>query len=149
MATKKPKQTENKRRNGQFAPGNKLGNRFKPGETGNPAGRPKRTKLTDALTAKLAENAPGASEETIAERIAQALINEALNGNVQAIREIGDRTEGKPRQALEIDMAVMDWRAIAEQYGIDEHEVINEARLLIESAAASGSAESDQAEDGE
>ncbi len=103
MATKKPKQTENKRRNGQFAPGNKLGNRFKPGETGNPAGRPKRTKLTEALTAKMAEIAPGAVEETVAERIAQALIDEALKGNVQAIREIGDRTEGKPRQALDAE----------------------------------------------
>jgi hypothetical protein len=110
MATKKPKQTENKRRNGQFAPGNKLGNRFKPGETGNPAGRPKRTKLTEALTAKMAEIAPEAVEETIAERVAQALIDEALKGNVQAIREIGDRTEGKPRQTLDADLTIESYR---------------------------------------
>jgi hypothetical protein len=143
MAAKKKKQTDNRRRNGKFAPGNKAGKQFEPGESGNPAGRPKRTRLTDALTVKLAENAPGASEETIAERIAQALVDEALNGNVQAIREIGDRTEGKPRQALDINATLMDWREMAKEYGLSEDDVINEAKQLIESAADSSDAESD------
>jgi hypothetical protein len=97
---KAKKQTGNRRPNGQFARGNKLGKRFNPGESGNQQGRPKRTKITEALLSKLSETAPE-GEETVAERVAQMLINEALNGNVQAIREIADRTEGRPRQAID------------------------------------------------
>ncbi len=143
MAAKKKKQTVNRRRNGQFARGNKAGKQFQPGESGNPAGRPKLTKLTEALTAKIAEIAPGANEETIAEQIAQALINEALDGNVQAIREIADRTEGRPKQMLDVDMKLLDWRELARAHGLDETDVIREAQLIIKSAARSGGADSD------
>ena len=139
------KQTDNKRRNGQFAPGNKLGNRFQPGESGNPNGRPKRTKLTEALTAQLAEMAPAAPEKTIAETIAKALIDEALKGNVQAIREIGDRTEGKPRQSLEIDARLFDWRELARANGLSEQDVLHEAQRLIESTLTASGAQSDRA----
>ena len=41
------KQTENKQSNGQFAKGNKLGNRWKKGESGNPNGR--RNAYTDLI----------------------------------------------------------------------------------------------------
>jgi hypothetical protein len=120
--------------NGKFPPGNKIGNRFKKGESGNQKGRPKLTRLTDALREQLAEMNPHAPEETVAEDIARALISEAKNGNVQAIREIGDRTEGKPKQAIDLDMQVSDWRTLAKNYSLNEEDVINEAKLLIESA---------------
>jgi hypothetical protein len=116
---------------GKFASGNKIGNRFKKGESGNEKGRPKLTKLTDALREQLAENSPDVPEKTIAERIARALIREAVSGNVQAIREIGDRTEGKPKQAIDLDLQINDWRTLAQNYGVTETDVINEARLLI------------------
>ncbi len=118
---------------GKFAPGNKIGNRFKKGETGNKNGRPKITKLTDALREQLAEIAPDAPEETQAEVIARALIREAISGNVQAIREIADRTEGKPKQAIDLDLQVSDWRTLAKNYSLNEQDVIREAKLLIES----------------
>lgn len=35
-------------------------------------------------------------------RIARALVDQACNGDVQAIKEIGDRLDGKPRQETEI-----------------------------------------------
>jgi Holliday junction resolvasome RuvABC ATP-dependent DNA helicase subunit len=124
---------------GKFALGNKDGKKFTKGVSGNPNGRPKITKLTDALRQQLAENAPYAPEETIAEMIARALIYEALGGNVQAAREIADRTEGKPRQSIDLDLQVNDWRALAQNYGVNETDVINEAKLLIaESAIDSG-----------
>jgi hypothetical protein len=129
------KQTQNKRANGTFAPGNKLGNRFKPGESGNPQGRPKITLLSEALRAQLSEVMP--NERTVAERIAAALIAEAARGNVQAIREIGDRTEGKARQSVDVDMNVSDWRQVASAHGISEQDVINEAQRLIESVTDS------------
>ncbi len=119
---------------GKFAPGNKIGNRFKKGESGNPSGRPKLTRLTEALREQLAEQMPNASEETVAEAIARALIGEALTGDVQAIREIADRTEGKPKQAIDLDLQINDWRDEAQKYGLSETDIIAEARLLIESA---------------
>ena len=123
---------------GKFAPGNKVGNRFKKGETGNPNGRPKLTRLTDALRQQLAETAPDANDTTIAEQIARTLIREAIGGNVQAAKEIADRTEGKPKQAIDVDLRATDWRATAQSNGVTEQDVINEARLLIESAADTG-----------
>ncbi len=125
------KQTANKRKDGTFAPGHKLGNRFKKGESGNLSGRPKLTRLTECLRQQLAEAMPGASESTIAEEIARALIREALVGDVQAIREIGDRTEGKPKQAIDLDLQINDWRELAKNYSLNEQDVIREAKLLI------------------
>jgi hypothetical protein len=137
-------QTVNKRPNGTFAPGNKLGNRFKPGASGNPHGRPRLTVLSEALRAELAEQMPGASERTVAEALAAALVAAALNGDVAAAREIADRTEGKPKQAIDIDLAVMDWRDMARKYGLSEQDVIREAqRLITESALDSGGAATD------
>ena len=125
----------------KFSPGNKVGNRFKKGETGNPSGRPKLTKLTEALREQLAETLPDAPEETIAESIARALIKEAKNGNVQAAREIADRTEGKPKQSIDVDLQVKDWRQLAQTYGVTEADVINEAKLLIAESALDSSGE--------
>jgi hypothetical protein len=127
-------QTVNKRPDGTFAPGHKLGNRFAKGTSGNEKGRPKLTRLTEALREQLAEEMPNAPERTVAEAIARALIREAISGNVQAAREIGDRTEGKPKQSIDLDMQVSDWRTEAQKYGVTEQDVINEAKLLIESA---------------
>jgi hypothetical protein len=125
------KQTVNQRNDGTFAPGHKLGNRFKPGATGNKNGRPKLTRLTDALREQIAALAPGADEQTIAEAIAATLIQLAMSGDVQAIREIADRTEGKPKQAIDLDLQVSDWRDEAKRYGLSETDILNEARLLL------------------
>ncbi len=116
---------------GKFAPGNKIGKQFPKGVSGNPNGRPKITKLTEALREQLAEEMPNAPEETQAEAIARALIRAALKGDVQAIREIADRTEGKPRQAIDVDLQVSDWRTEAQKYGVSENDVLIEAKLLI------------------
>jgi Holliday junction resolvasome RuvABC ATP-dependent DNA helicase subunit len=133
-------QTANKRPNGTFAPGHKLGNRFAKGESGNSAGRPKLTRLSEALREQLAEEMPNAPERTIAEVIARTLIKLAISGDVQAIREIADRTEGKPKQAIDLDLQVSDWRTLAKNYGISTTDIIAEAQLLIaESIADSGS----------
>jgi len=124
-------QMVNKRPNGTFAPGHKLGNRFAKGESGNSAGRPKLTRLTEALRQQL--SMPGADEQTIAEQIAKTLIRLALSGDVAAIKEIGNRTEGLPKQSLDLDLQVSDWKVLAENYGIPTSDIIAEARLLIES----------------
>lgn len=129
---------------GRFVKGN--GHAFKPGESGNPAGRPKSVTLSEALRLKLAEDAPGKLDKTVAEQIAQALVREAVKGNVQAIKEIGDRTEGKPRQTVGVEADITDWRLLAQKHGVKVEDVIREARRLIESATASGGAEPDSAQ---
>ena len=126
---------------GKFAPGNKIGNRFKKGETGNPSGRPKLTRLTEALREQLAEAMPNAPERTIAETLARTLIREGIGGNVQAIREIADRTEGKPMQKVDLDLQINDWRTLAKNYSLNEEDVINEAKLLIAESLTDSSSE--------
>jgi hypothetical protein len=118
----------------KFPPGNKIGKQFPKGTTGNPSGRPKLTRLTDALREQITEQLPGAPERTIAEAIARKLIKLALGGDIAAIREVFDRTEGKPKQAIDLDMQINDWRTLAQSYSLSEEDVINEAKLLIESA---------------
>ena len=132
-------QMVNKRPNGTFAPGHKLGNRFAKGESGNSAGRPKLTRLTEALRQQL--SMPGADEQTIAEQIAKTLIRLALSGDVAAIKEIGNRTEGLPKQSLDLDLQVSDWRTLAQNYGVTEQDVINEAQLLIAESFVDSSGE--------
>jgi hypothetical protein len=95
-------QMANKRPNGTFAPGHKLGNRFEKGTSGNEKGRPKLTRLTAALREQLAEVMPGASEQTIAEQIAETLIRLAISGDIAAIREVFDRSEGKAPLTLDV-----------------------------------------------
>ncbi len=126
---------------GKFPLGNKVGKQFPKGVSGNPNGRPKLTRLTDALREQLAEAMPGAPERTIAEQIARTLIREAIGGNVQAIREIGDRTEGKPKQAIDLDLQINDWRTEAQKYGLSEADILAEARLLIAESAIDSSGE--------
>ncbi len=74
---------------------------------------------------------PNAPEKTIAEVIARALIREAIAGNVQAIREVGDRSEGKPAQAIALDLDVRDWRQMAQSNGLEIDDVLTEAKLLL------------------
>jgi hypothetical protein len=110
---------------------------FPKGVSGNPAGRPKKALLSDALRRQLAIAAPGMPEKTQAEIIAAALIAEAISGNVQAIREVGDRTEGKPAQAIALDLEVKDWRSLAASNGLELNEVLTEARLIIAESSQS------------
>jgi hypothetical protein len=114
---------------------------FPKGTSGNPAGRPKKALLSDALRRQLAITAPGMPERTQAEAIASALIAEAILGNVAAIREVGDRSEGKPAQAIALDLDVRDWRQMAQSNGLELNDVLTEARLLIEQSAIDSSGE--------
>ncbi len=116
---------------GKFPPGNKIGKQFPKGTTGNPSGRPKLTRLTVALREQITEQLQNAPERTIAEAIARKLIKLALDGDIAAIREVFDRTEGKPKQAIDLDMQINDWRTLAQSYSLSEQEVIDEARILL------------------
>lgn len=78
---------------------------FKPGQSGNPKGLPKGTKhLSTLLKAML-------NEEVMVEgkliKFDQALIKKLLKkaseGDIKAIQEVFDRTEGKAKQEIETE----------------------------------------------
>jgi len=82
--------------------------KWKPGQSGNISGRPKRKPLTDAYRAALDKKVlpeiarklnidPGS---TYAEVIALSLVREAVKGKVNAAAEMADRVEGKVTQPL-------------------------------------------------
>jgi hypothetical protein len=68
---------------------------WKPGQSGNPGGRPKKTLVDEALATLL-----DADESAKATQIAEMLIQKAINGDVRAAQLIMERTEGKPLQKV-------------------------------------------------
>jgi len=63
---------------------------FKPGEVHNPKGRPKDKKyISEALKDLLASN------PQLLEEVVEAILKEVKRGNIPAVKELLDRTEGK------------------------------------------------------
>jgi hypothetical protein len=74
---------------------------FKPGQSGNPNGRPKSITLSEAYRKMLATvDDTDPEKRTRAEVLAEQMYVKAKAGDVPALREIADRVEGKPRQTL-------------------------------------------------
>jgi hypothetical protein len=77
--------------------------RFKPGQSGNPKGRPKSLTLSEAYRRELAKvDESDPDKRTYAELLAEQMIVKAKGGDVAALREIADRTEGKARQTINL-----------------------------------------------
>lgn len=78
---------------------------WKKGQSGNPDGRPKKTLITDALRMRLAEVDPeDPLGRTHAQVIADGMIARAKQKNrgQQDAAEIADRTEGRPKQEVNL-----------------------------------------------
>jgi hypothetical protein len=101
---------KNRPRGRPFPKGHKIGHRFPKGTSGNPGGRPKMKLMSEAYKAalELEEHAKFPVPRTNAEAIAQKMVSEAKAGKVNAAGEITDRVEGKPRQAYDVKMSIMD-----------------------------------------
>lgn len=67
------------------------------GISGNPGGRPKKRLIDQALEEMLT-----AKDSALAETIAKALLARARKGDLRAIQMIAERTQGRPRQAMEL-----------------------------------------------
>ena len=70
------------------------GKGFKPGQSGNPSGRPKTKKIIETL--KEISNQPYNESKTKLEQICQQVIDKALNGDISMIKLFFERLEGKP-----------------------------------------------------
>lgn len=79
--------------------------RWQKGQSGNPGGRPKRKPISEAYE-KFLQFKDDAGL-TAAERVAQAVIMQALKGNIQAVKEMTDRVEGSVRQSLDVALGGM------------------------------------------
>lgn len=66
---------------------------FKPGQSGNPGGRPKGTSVTAILNRKLAEEDDDG--RTNAEKVACVILAMALEGDPRFVEMVLQRTEGK------------------------------------------------------
>lgn len=79
---------------------------FKPGQSGNPAGKPKGTKhLSTILKAMLNEEVEiDGKMIKFDQALIKRLLKKATEGDIKAIQEVFDRTEGKAKQ--EIDQTV-------------------------------------------
>lgn len=75
---------------------------WKPGQSGNPGGRPKKQSITEELERLLAEEAPNSGGRAWVVVIAEALLQKARKGDVRAFAELANRMEGKPRQSLAV-----------------------------------------------
>lgn len=88
---------------------------WKKGQSGNPKGRPKGAISISSLLKKVLDRKITVKEieltgekdckKKVQELIAMKLASEALNGNVQAAKEIFDRIEGKSVQGMKISGA--------------------------------------------
>ena len=69
--------------------------RFPKGTSGNPGGRPRGVSLTRFLYLELAKPSAEDPSVTNAELVARRVVEMAIDGDLGAIREVLDRTEGK------------------------------------------------------
>jgi Family of unknown function (DUF5681) len=95
-----------KPRGKSFEPGNGHGVawRYKPGESGNPSGRPRHKEISKALRARLESQGPLPKHgRTGAEVLADKWFEQAKNGNVAALASLADRTEGRPSISVGIN----------------------------------------------
>lgn len=70
---------------------------FQAGKSGNPGGKPKVKPFADALRMEIA----AAGEDGKALRVVAAkLLEKAAEGDMQAIKELADRVDGKVAQAM-------------------------------------------------
>jgi hypothetical protein len=75
------------------------------GVSDNPGGRPRKRPISDEIERLLQGEAPNASGKTYATALAEVLLNQALKGDLRAIAEVANRVEGKPLQAVDLDVS--------------------------------------------
>ena len=85
-------------RNREAMPNPPEHSRFKPGQSGNPKGRPKMPDLSEAVAKVLADEKDG---KTALDAVLMALRNKAVKGDVRAAQELLDRAFGKSKQSID------------------------------------------------
>lgn len=89
---------------------------FKPGQSGNPKGRPRKRPLSDLLAEKLVETADGA-DAPWDDRLVMALLTTAVGGDVAALKEVFNRLEGKVPDRVTHGEDATPTRKIRDRFG--------------------------------
>ena len=94
---------QNRHKTGFRGPSPNVGKstQFQHGNRANPGGRPRSAPLTDELR-NILETLDPRERKTVARKIAEALVKQALKGSERHFRAIADRIEGKPAQRVEV-----------------------------------------------
>lgn len=100
---------------------------FKPGQSGNPLGRPKRKPVTEAILAEMAKQ-HGRQGKTKLQAMVASMVSLVISGRskeaVEAFKLLAAYTDGLPVQTVEID--VFDAaRREAEARGLDPEKVVS------------------------
>ena len=74
---------------------------FKPGQSGNPNGRPPKAWTMSTLIEEALEEVEEQSGKPFKHLVAKRLAKMAVSGDIQAIKEINDRIDGRPKQAID------------------------------------------------
>lgn len=77
------------------------------GQSGNPLGKRSDKPFRDQLRRVLAEDTEDENGNTVKKlhALARRVVKEALDGNVAAMKEVGDRIDGKPVQQLDMTVS--------------------------------------------
>lgn len=77
-------------------------NQWEPGQSGNPAGRPPNEWTWSGLVREAMEekNLDGEEKKLF---VSRALVDRAAEGDVGALREVGNRIDGQAKQSLEVE----------------------------------------------
>lgn len=114
---------------------------FKPGQSGNPSGRPQGSiSLLTIIKRKLGEADPETKAQ-VAERVADAYLARLRDGDPRILQDYLDRTDGKPRQGLDLAMesgplVVIDRAIDAVREPVDSETEIVRNRLRGNAVAA-------------
>lgn len=71
---------------------------FKPGQSGNPKGQPRKLPEIDKLLAEVLGELEG---DSVARQILEAMVKQAKKGDVRAAELLLERAYGKPKQPIE------------------------------------------------
>jgi len=96
-----PKADKQRKSNGKM-PGGITGKGWKPGESGNPNGRPLKIKTIPDILHKIGEEEGTVDGKTKLDVIMYKVFQFALEGKPWAVQFIADRTEGKAKEFKEI-----------------------------------------------
>lgn len=73
---------------------------WKPGQSGNPNGRPPKAWTMSSLIEEALEDVEQETGKSYKSLVAKKLATMALSGDIQAIKEVNDRIDGRPHQSI-------------------------------------------------
>lgn len=107
---------------------------FKPGQSGNMAGNPNPKLWQQAIKRAIVRSGKDKIDYSALDEVADALLMSAKSGDIAAMKELGDRLDGKANQSVDMNVSVTPSANVFPIQPVIEHE----PRLPIASEAVDG-----------